>query len=467
MDKSWYIKAFCFLDLRNNPGDSWPIMGHQRFGTIRISCLAALFVTAPLSVVYAAPNPDQILQFDYEVVCDPDPMAFPGLTGSIELPDRQIRFELLKYINKMQVLLPAQSSEFLIANNAIRLDPNPACQLISLSHALLPAGDSTHSDSSPNAAFYRQLAIRHSPFLVVRTDQYRNRLTDLPLALAYSALRGRGENVRIRYTIYFTNEDKLPPLGGGLNALLTRYGRHVDVEWIYEVEVDPFSNVVARKFHGDWWLGIGHSKSDFEGSFLPGTDHPVLYNESRHNVFDDHPHSSRQKKKRVGYHLVPTYEIPHPNAREQILFDQPWMLEASDAECRREGKLPRPIEDHLFILISGELRDAAVLTEVTTLDGTVRTSGFGKGRFDRLGEDLWMHESYTSIPFDGTSLLGLGDLLHGQVRFPLLSLDKTAFRIDSLRFFRLVRENGRLRNEEITDRFTCRTGDVLHVYCSF
>ncbi len=76
--------------------------------------------------------------------------------------------------------------------------------------------------------------------------RWENARTDVPM-LAYHASTPNADGTRtIEYTVIWSNED------GGTNspALMARWGRTTDIEWIYRVRVDAAGNALAAVYHG-------------------------------------------------------------------------------------------------------------------------------------------------------------------------------------------------------------------------
>ena len=87
---------------------------------------------------------------------------------------------------------------------------------------------------------------RYAPILYGRDlpeipGRYENNHTDVPL-LAYhtSTPPDAAGNRTIEYTMIWSNEDE----GTDTPALMARWGRTTDIEWIYRVEVDADGNRV-------------------------------------------------------------------------------------------------------------------------------------------------------------------------------------------------------------------------------
>jgi len=93
---------------------------------------------------------------------------------------------------------------------------------------------------APSLAAGDDLAARYAPILYGRDlpeipGRYENNATDVPL-LEYHTIATRADGTTtIEYTLIWSNED------GGTNtpALMARWGRTTDIEWIYRVVLDP------------------------------------------------------------------------------------------------------------------------------------------------------------------------------------------------------------------------------------
>ncbi|PYV46582.1 MAG: hypothetical protein DMG92_17775, partial [Acidobacteria bacterium] len=81
-------------------------------------------------------------------------------------------------------------------------------------------------------------AIVHAPILLARADTI-GRYSDLPLLMWYEELPSESGKV-LQYSIVFTNEDGGTPT----DALMARWGRTTDIEYIYRVQLDPAGKIV-------------------------------------------------------------------------------------------------------------------------------------------------------------------------------------------------------------------------------
>jgi hypothetical protein len=177
-----------------------------------------------------------------------------------------------------------------------------------------------------------QLVLRHAPIVVGRTmpllgDAYQNARTDTPL-IAWHEKRPAetpGHSV-LEYSIVWSNED------GGTNtpALMARWGRTTDVEWIYRVEVDADGRRVegTGEYHGP-----AHVTLKFTGRYEG--DHPLLQTCTNNNNMCDIltpiaplrflPDASRTR--------------PTDRTREIVMDREPWTYRVMAHEMLREGRL--------------------------------------------------------------------------------------------------------------------------------
>lgn len=120
-----------------------------------------------------------------------------------------------------------------------------------------------------------QLALAHSPFLYARANTI-DRFTDIPLLMYYEILHDTGGDLIVRYTAIFTNEDG----GTQTAALMARWGRATDIEWVYQFRVRD------QKIVQETYQGVEHETRFFKGS-RTGGDHPLLAVASDNNNFSD------------------------------------------------------------------------------------------------------------------------------------------------------------------------------------
>ena len=120
-----------------------------------------------------------------------------------------------------------------------------------------------------------QFALAYSPVLYARANTI-DRFTDIPLLMYYEILHEANGNLIVRYTAIFTNEDG----GTQTAALMARWGRATDIEWVYQVRAD------AGKVIEEIYQGVEHETKVFTGPRANG-NHPLLAVASDNNNFSD------------------------------------------------------------------------------------------------------------------------------------------------------------------------------------
>lgn len=174
---------------------------------------------------------------------------------------------------------------------------------------------STADRSNPE---YQALSL--APLIYARANTI-GRFSDIPLLMWYETERGAAVTT-IRYSVIFTNEDG----GTQTSALMARWGRTTDIEWIYEVQVDHQGKVAAATFQG-----LQHNTRPFQGREEGG--HPVLAVVSDNNNVSDRGETAMRFAPRP----IP-FDLSH-NSREEIMDEHPWVYQLMAAELEREGKI--------------------------------------------------------------------------------------------------------------------------------
>ncbi|WP_433478067.1 hypothetical protein ACQPZP_14140 [Spirillospora sp. CA-142024] len=179
------------------------------------------------------------------------------------------------------------------------------------------------------------LALRHAPVVVGRTgwpfgDPYQNATTDTPL-IAWHETRPAatpGHQI-IEYSVVWSNEDG----GTDTPALMARWGRTTDIEWIYRVEVDAS----GRRVDGTAvYQAPMHLTLKFTGRYEG--DHPVLQTCTQNNnmcdvISPDPP---------LRFLLDASRTRPDGRAREVVMDREPWTYRIAAQEMVREGKIENP-----------------------------------------------------------------------------------------------------------------------------
>ena len=178
-------------------------------------------------------------------------------------------------------------------------------------------------------------AQRHAPIVAGRTgwpfgDPHQNATTDTPL-LAWHETRpadAPGHRI-IEYSLVWSNEDG----GTDTPALMARWGRTTDVEWVYRVEVDES----GRRVDGTAvYQGPLHLTLRFTGRFEG--DHPVLQTCTQNNLMCD----VISPDPPLRFLLDATKTRPADRAREVVMDREPWTYRVAAQELVREGKIEQP-----------------------------------------------------------------------------------------------------------------------------
>jgi hypothetical protein len=162
-------------------------------------------------------------------------------------------------------------------------------------------------------------AISHAPLLFARPNTI-GKFSDLPLLAWYEA-KLSGSILDIVYSVVFTNEDA----GTTTEALMARWGRATDIEWVYEVKLRG-PEIIEEKFQG-----VNHRVQPFRGRKI--ANHPLLIVASDNNNFSDVGESAM----RVA--LWPeAIDLSH-HSREEVMDGHPWSYRLMAQELEREGKI--------------------------------------------------------------------------------------------------------------------------------
>lgn len=180
------------------------------------------------------------------------------------------------------------------------------------------------------------LALRHAPIVVGRTgwpfggDPYQNATTDTPLVAWHETRAAATPGHRIiEYSMVWSNEDG----GTDTPALMARWGRTTDIEWVYRVEVDAS----GRRVDGTAvYQAPMHLTFAFSGRYEG--DHPLLQTCTENNnmcdvISPDPP---------LRFLLDASRTRPDGRAREVVMDRAPWTYRVAAQEMVREGKIEKP-----------------------------------------------------------------------------------------------------------------------------
>ena len=262
--------------------------------------------------------------------------------------------------------------------NEARSAPN--ARRVKIGSAFIAAFEDVSADSkTTDRTIFDYIARINPPVIYLRPDTI-DKFSDIPL-LTFYEIFDEPENVkRIRYTTIFTNED-----GGTQSAaLMARWGRMTDIEWVYEIRANE-KGVILSAFY----RGANHETKTFNGRRVFG-NHPLLFDATINNNFADTGCSP----------LRVSPLLAHANladgSRETVMDAFPWNYQIMAREALREGRVnpsnlgantiadPR---DYLYAEIYSEPENAAINVESETSSGEKFTSDAGNAalRVSRSG----------------------------------------------------------------------------------
>jgi hypothetical protein len=161
-----------------------------------------------------------------------------------------------------------------------------------------------------------------------------------------------GTDLIVRYTAIFTNED------GGTQtlALMARWGRGTDIEWVYEFRLRD------GKIIEETYQGVNHETKAFTGSRTGGR-HPLLAVASDNNNFSDLACSA------VRFAPLPIRVDLETATRESVMDRYPQTYRVMTEELQREQRIsPTPTginiiadpRDYFYIEASSQQKGAAL-----------------------------------------------------------------------------------------------------------
>ncbi|MEV0344606.1 hypothetical protein AB0H88_02490 [Nonomuraea sp. NPDC050680] len=187
---------------------------------------------------------------------------------------------------------------------------------------------STYAPGSPEYLVLRYAPVVYGRNLAALGNPYQNATTDTPLIAWHDAAPATTPgHTKLTYSVVWSNED------GGTNtpALMARWGRTTDIEWIYSVEVDQNGDRVAGS---DTYQAPDHQTLHFSGRYE--NDHALLQTCTSNNNMCD----TVDDPMRFFLSYLPT--LPANQAREYLMDANPWTYEIMAKEMLREGKIEAP-----------------------------------------------------------------------------------------------------------------------------
>jgi hypothetical protein len=215
-----------------------------------------------------------------------------------------------------------------------------------------------------------QFALAHSPILYARANTI-DHFTDIPLLMYYEIPHEASGDLVVRYSIIFTNEDG----GTQTAALLARWGRGTDIEWVYELRAR------GGKIVEETYQGVRHETKHFVGQRAGGA-HPLLADASDNNNFSDLACSV------VRFAPLPVRARLEAATRESVMDSFPQTYRVMTEELLREGRISETPSD---INTIADPRDYLYIEAVSeqagaTLAFDVKVAGQSKTFSSDMGE---------------------------------------------------------------------------------
>src|SRR3954447_17882084 len=159
--------------------------------------------------------------------------------------------------------------------------------------------------------------------------RFENNHTDAPLLAYHTASTDAAGRTTIEYAVIWSNEDQ----GTDAAALMARWGRSTDIEWIYRVTLDRRGRRLS-----DAYQGADHASLPFTGA--REQRHPLLRTVTGNNTVQ--PVTAADAGSRYRFALDSSRSLPDGRAREAVMDTNPWSYRVMAQEMAREGKLESP-----------------------------------------------------------------------------------------------------------------------------
>lgn len=162
--------------------------------------------------------------------------------------------------------------------------------------------------------------LAQAPILYARPNTI-GKFTDIPL-ITYCERLQEGRYPVLQYTVIYSNEDA----GTSTRALMARWGRTTDIEWVYKAFLNQDGTV-----HHATIQAAEHKETLFRGK-REGT-HPVLITATGNNNVADNAISE------VRYQIPPVLADLATHSREQVMDEHGFIYLVMAKELEREHKL--------------------------------------------------------------------------------------------------------------------------------
>ena len=246
------------------------------------------------------------------------------------------------------------------------------------SHALSISGDGVETGTVRVTASDDPV-IAQAPVLYARKNTI-GRFSDVPL-LMYAEREGDA----LVYTVVFSNEDG----GTSTRALMARWGRTTDIEYVYRVS--PGGAIVQGKDHVD---------RPFDGRYEDR--HPLLM-----PITDNNMIGAATADATLRFQLAPVLVDLSTSSREAVMDAEPLTYAMMARELEREGKL-RPfgtvkgenisdVRNYAFFEYRATHKQSAMTVQVSLRDGRVFSGDLGRVDY-AISRDGWVRTTVELPP---------------------------------------------------------------------
>jgi hypothetical protein len=236
----------------------------------------------------------------------------------------------------------------------------------------LEVGDVKVTGVTADLPDYR--VIEHIPILYARADTIGH-FSDVPLVMWYEVFP-ENQQQTIQYSLVFSNEDGGTPT----DALMGRWGRTTDIEYVYRVTLDEHDRILNEIFQD-----IEEKDHPFHGR--KEDQHPFILDTSPNNDFTDTGYSPIQ------YRMVPVPVDLSQHSREEVMDRYPWTYRIMGEELEHEGKI-RPFgvsagaaigdpRNYLYLEMNARNKESGLVVWVK-LQGDPHSFSSHRGRLDLI-----------------------------------------------------------------------------------
>ncbi|MEO8129963.1 MAG: hypothetical protein ABI822_22870 [Bryobacteraceae bacterium] len=285
-----------------------PVRGRAPARPAQLLTLALLTATLSQAQTFRTTQPAEVIA-DLEI-------SAPSFDWAVEGREAPIATVTLDKTSPQQIMLYAGAPKFHYKLFLGALQPG--------THHLeiTGAGFETHTTAFheiPAADPYHAV-LANAPVVFARKNTI-GKFTDIPLTLYAERLTEDGHPL-LQYTMIFSNEDG----GTSTRALMARWGRTTDIEYLYKAFLNPDGTLAKATIQAR-----DHKEIEFTGK-RDGA-HPLLIPVTDNNMVAGDEISS------VRYQLAPVLVDLTKRSRESVMDDNPITYQVMFKELIREKKL--------------------------------------------------------------------------------------------------------------------------------